>query len=146
MSSKVQTSLKRSGLRLHAARGHSVVRQTLKRFAVWLRTRFEFPIRVPVYLLSRRYVITQFGQRVSASFFAPWSRDVEPYIRIATGDYSELRRARGRDHALASFVFSFAHEVIHYQQWLATGRVSERGVVRKAQSILRDYCQTVDHP
>jgi hypothetical protein len=91
-------------------------------------------------------VCTVDGQLCSASFFAPWSRNVEPYIRIATGDYQELRDETGRDNALASFIVSLAHEVVHYQQWVETGSVQERGVARRAERMLRRYEATVSRP
>src|SRR5262245_53381894 len=136
----------RTGVRIRGARGHPEVRGALIRFARWLRREYEFPIRVPVYLFPSEHIITMHGDRVSASFFAPNDRTVEPFIRIATGDYGELRRARGRDNALAAFLHSFAHELVHYQQWVATGTVSERGVVRKAKSIVERYATSTDHP
>jgi hypothetical protein len=86
------------------------------------------------------------GELVSASFFAPWDRDIEPYIRIATGDYVQQRRDRGRDNALASFIVSMSHEVIHYQQWVSTGEMHEQGVARQATAMMRRYGRTVDRP
>jgi len=87
------------------------------------------------------------GDRVSASFFAPFDRSVEPFIRIATGDYAQLKKELGRDNALAAFLQSLAHELVHYQQWVATGGTSERGgVIRQAQRIVQRYAQTTDHP
>ena len=70
----------------------------------------------------------------------------KPYIRIATGDYPELAATSGRDNALASFIVSFSHEVIHYRQWIETGGIWERGVSRRAVTMLRRYEKTVDHP
>jgi hypothetical protein len=32
------------------------------------------------------------GRLASASFFAPWDRTVEPYIRVSTGEYPQLVR------------------------------------------------------
>ncbi len=136
----------RTGLRIRGARGHPEVRQALLRFADWLRMHFDFPVRVPAYLLSRSYVITQGGVRCSASFFAPQQMGIEPFIRIATGDYPSLKAERGRNNALAAFIGSFAHEIIHYQQWIETGEVWEHGVARKVNSILTRYSQTTDHP
>jgi hypothetical protein len=107
---------------------------------------FDLPVRVPVYLLARSYVITQDGVRCSASFFAPWQRDAHPFIRIATGDYPSVRAERGRDNALAGIIVSLAHEVVHYQQWIVAGDVWEQGVARRASSILKRYCQSTDHP
>ena len=86
------------------------------------------------------------GKKVSASFFAPFRRNVEPFIRIATGDYGTLQRERGLNNALAAFICSFAHEVIHYQQWVATGKTWERGVSVAASGMLRRYARTVGHP
>jgi len=136
----------RTGIRIRGQRGNPEVRRALIRFARWLREHYEFPIRVPVYLLPSEQIVTMHDQKVSASFFAPWKRDVEPFIRIATGDYPKLMRARGRDNALAALLHSFAHEVVHYQQWISTGEITERGVVRRARRMVDMYASTVDHP
>ena len=122
------------------------MKAALIRYARWLRASYDFPVRVPVYLSSKEMITTMHGEQVCASFFAPWSRKDEPYIRIATGDYPALKRASGRDDALAAFITSLSHEIIHYMQWLETGDTSERGVALKARSMLRAYAHTVDRP
>jgi hypothetical protein len=76
----------RTGLHIRGQRGEIEVRQALFRFARWLRLNYKFSIRVPVYLSRRKFIRTMHGEEVSASFFAPWDLDIEPYIRIATGD------------------------------------------------------------
>src|SRR5258706_16255070 len=94
----------RAGLRIRGERGHPVVRRAVVRFAAWLRANYDFPVRVPVYLSPHDRVVTIDGSVGTASFFAPWNRHVEPYIRIATGDYPRERAERGRDNALASYL------------------------------------------
>jgi hypothetical protein len=136
----------RSGLRICGHRGHPSVRAALIRYAAWLRSAVEFPVRVPVYLLPSEQVRTATGELVSASIFLPWNRRLEPYIRIATGDFTELRRARGRDNALAAYLSSLSHEVVHYRQWIETGRSWEKGVVAKARRLVDAYARTVAHP
>ncbi len=136
----------RTGLRMRGQRGHPEVRRALNKYARWLRKYYAFPIRVPVYLFPSRTIITQDGVHVVASFFAPFKRDVEPLIRVSTGDYPELKRLRGRDDALAPFIESMSHEIVHYFQWLETGTISERGVIVKAQSMLRRYASEVKRP
>lgn len=89
---------------------------------------------------------TRAGLHGSASFFGPYNRAQEPYIRIATGDYLRLRKARGRDNALAAYICSLSHEVIHYQQWLAGVAFDERAASRGASRWLRRYSATVEHP
>ena len=137
---------RRSGLRICGYRGHPAVRAALLRYASWLRSQLEFPVRVPVYLLAGKSVRTVDGRLGSASIFLPWNRKVEPYIRIATGDFQELRRAHGRDNALAAYLSSLSHEIVHYRQWVETGRSWEEGVVTKAKRLVDRYARTVDHP
>ena len=117
----------RTGLRMRTSRGHPEVRLALNQYAKWLRKAYAFPIRVPVYLFPSRTILTQDGNHVSASFFAPFDRDVEPMIRIATGDYPELKRLWVRNDALTACIMSLSHEVVHYNQWLKTGTNTERG-------------------
>ncbi len=143
MSAKQDT---RKGLRIRGARGHPVVRGALIRYARWLRANYSFPVRVPVYLSPRSTLTTIDDVKVTASFFAPFDSTLEPYIRIATGDYSSLRQERGRDDCLAAFIISLSHEIVHYQQWIETGDVWERGVAKKAVGMLRKYESTVKHP
>ncbi len=86
------------------------------------------------------------GDTASASFVSPLDRNEEPYIRIATGDYPALKRECGRDDALAAFINSLSHEIVHYRQWVETGEIWERGVGVKATAILRRYARDVDRP
>jgi hypothetical protein len=136
----------RTGIRIRGARGNPHVRAALIRFARWSRREYDFPIRVPVYLFPSEQIVTMHGHRVSASFFAPFDRRDEPFIRIATGDYLQLRTELGRDNALGGFLQSLAHELVHYQQWVATREISERGVIREARRIVERYALTTDHP
>jgi hypothetical protein len=53
---------------------------------------------------------------------------------------------QGRDNALAAILCSLAHEVVHYQQWVTTGEMHERGVPRKAAAIVDAYAMSVDYP
>ena len=104
-------SCRRSGLRIVGARGNPQIRRALIRFARWLRTEFGFPIRVPVYLLTRERVRTIDGRLCTASFFAPFSRKDDPHIRIATADWSSAGADQGRDNALAGYLCSLAKKI-----------------------------------
>ena len=134
------------GLRIRGQRGHPEVRAALIRFAAWLRRHREFPTLLPVYLIAGDQVRTGEGELCSASFFAPDSKRDTPYARIATGDFPKLRRSRGRDSALAAYLHSLAHELVHYDQWLVGKPPTERGVVRKAIRTLKEYSMDVRHP
>jgi hypothetical protein len=138
---------RRRGLRIRSSNFvNSEVRGAVLRFARWLRQHYDFPIRVVAYLYPSERIITRDGDLASASFFGPFDRSVEPYIRLPTGDYEAQKLKRGRDHALAAILCSLAHEVVHYQQWVTTGEMHERGVPRKAAAIVDAYAMSVDHP
>lgn len=139
-------SAKREGLRIRGNDADREVRQAVVKFARWLRAEHEFPIRVQVYLYSAGLLSTRAGLKVSASFFAPFSTSVEPYIRVATGDYASLKASSGRDNALAAILCSVAHEIVHYHQWRNGKPFSERGAVRQAGDMVRRYALTTSHP
>jgi len=136
----------RTGLYMKGWRASREVRSSTSMFGKWLRKRFRFPIRVPVYLSPREKIKTRNGQLVSASFFAPDDRTVEPFIRVATGDYGDLKRRFGKDRALASILTSLAHEVIHYQQWVSGRAMREEEAVREAKKLIKNYARAVTHP
>ena len=134
------------GLRIRGHLAHRDVRDAIVRFAKWLRANYTFPVRCPVYLSPHNRLTTVDGSTVTASFFAPWNTDVEPYIRIATGDYRRPRNRSYRNDVLAGYLQSLAHEVVHYWQWIESGDTSERGVTIRAQSIVDTYALTTDNP
>jgi hypothetical protein len=143
---KQKSRLQRSGLRVRGHQASPEVKRAVIRFSKWLRSAFPFPMRVPIYLSPSEKINGRNGIVCSALFFAPYNRTVEPYIRVATGDYPKLKRTVGRNNALAAILHSVAHEVVHYQQWRLTGEVTERGVVRRARRIVIDYSRTVRSP
>ncbi len=122
------------------------MRSAAIRFAAWLRYFYLFPVRVPVYLSPRELLTTIDGESAVATFFAPWEPNVEPYIRVATGDYPILLAESGRDNALADILCSLAHEIIHYRQWIFTGETHEAGVSSKASRIIDAYARYIAHP
>lgn len=118
----------------------------LMRFAKWLRTEYDFPVRVTVYLNPHRQFLSIHGEEAEASFFAPDDPTVEPRIRIATGDYEDLVAGSCRNDAIATYICCLAHEIIHYHQWLNEDHMWEENVDEEAEAILRSYERTVDEP
>ena len=57
-----------------------------------------------------------------------------------------MKRTRGRDNALAAFICSLAHEIVHYRQWLAGRTMSEREAQKEARRILARYNGDVRRP
>ena len=81
----------RSGMRLRFDRNVGPeVKRACKEFAAWLRKQYFFPIRVPVYIKFGEKIRANDGEMASATCLIPESKQMEPYIRIATGDYYTL--------------------------------------------------------
>ncbi|MFE0508308.1 hypothetical protein ACWF7H_29555 [Peribacillus butanolivorans] len=136
----------RTGLRLRSEAGvNPEVRSVCIKFCKWLRTQMEFPVRVVIYL-KKDYQIKNrtTKQMVTATFFAPYDKNVEPFIRIATGDYSELIEERGTKDALYAMLDSIAHEIIHYQQWLENRELNEEEAEEKGYILVDSYAETIN--
>ncbi len=141
----------RYGLRLKFQKGvDTEVKKACIEFAKWLRNKYYFPVRIPVYFKASEYVKTQSGEFVSAKFFEPFDKMVEPYISIATGDIEEIERKYGKDDALAAVLCSLAHELTHYFQWINDVNLTDNQAEKQARyykkKIVDDYAMTREHP
>ncbi|MCY9141302.1 hypothetical protein [Peribacillus frigoritolerans] len=141
----------RQGLRIRSEPGvHPEVRRACLEFGQWLRKEFEFPIRVVIYLKNDYRIKSQVDKElVTGTFFGPFDKAEEPYIRIATGDYLELLEEIGQDDALATILGTFAHELGHYYQWIddeLDDEEAEEGAENNKEYMLDLYAQTRDHP
>lgn len=136
----------REGLRIRCLGIDNEVRAAILNFGEWLRVKIQFPIRVVAYVKQDVRIKNMDGELVCGTFFAPYEKDIEPYIRIATGDYYQLKEKLGRDDALAAILHTFAHEIIHYDQWLKDQQFNERRANYRATKLVHEYAENRDHP
>lgn len=108
-------------------------------FSKWLRKNYEFPLRVNIYIKSDRFIISNTKEKVSATFFGPFDKAHDSYIRVATGDYKELKTEKGIYYAIMSILCSLAHEVVHYFQWNEGKKYLERVADKKAVEIVEAF-------
>lgn len=144
-------SQRRTGIRFRYDKSvDPEVKKACTKFAQWLRSEYYFPLRVPVYVKGTKTVRTKDGENAVGVFFEPFSYSVEPYIRIATGDYDELKHKVGRDNALARILASLSHEITHYYQWINGIELTSIGIERQASRysdyIVDEYSMTCEHP
>ena len=126
------------------------VKRACTQFAQWLRTEYYFPLRVLVYVKKNKTIRAKDGENVVGIFFEPVSYSDEPHIRIATGDYEELKNKIGKDNALATILATLAHELTHYYQWINGIQLTpigrERQASRYSDYILYEYSLKWAHP
>ena len=119
-------------------------------FAKWLRKKYEFPIRVPIYIRSSAKIRTNSGDYCSAKIFEPYEYCIEPYISIAVGNIEERIRDSGRNNALAGILGSMAHELTHYFQWINRNKLTDKQAERQANyyraRILSEYASIRERP
>ncbi|MGN0618863.1 MAG: hypothetical protein ACI4J7_07560 [Ruminiclostridium sp.] len=127
-------SIHRSGLRFRYDNNiDSTLKAFLKKFAVWLRCNYTFPVRVNVYIKNVSYIKAKDGDYVPATFLGPYNKLEEPYIKVSAGDYSDIAHSKGVYCALCSVAASVAHELTHYYQWLNNIELSEKQEERQAE-------------
>ena len=141
----------RMGIRARYEKGVDCeVRRAINECICWLRETYEFPKRINLYVKSAKRIKAMNGESVCGTFFRPADRNVEPYVKISTGDYPELLEKRGKDNALASILLTLLHEISHYYQWLNDLDLTLIGEERQASVYadkrIRDYAETRDHP
>lgn len=119
------------------------LKQVILDFGKWVRREFDFPIRVVAYIRSTEYIKAMNGELVSATFSWLYDRTLEPYIRLAAGDFCKLTEKWGKDEAIAATLRSLAHELSHYYQWLNDLKLTPIGEERQATSyayaIVEEY-------
>lgn len=141
----------KSGLRLHFDKAvDNEIKRACKQFANWLREEYFFPVRVNIYFKDQEYIRAIDGENVSATFWEPFDRDLTPYIKIAAGDYPKLLHKWGNDNAISSYLYSIAHELTHYFQWINDVKLTEIGMERQATTyahyVVSEYTETTEHP
>jgi hypothetical protein len=131
----------RSGLRIRCDQEiYPLVKKACINFAFWLRLNMEFPIRVVVYIKKDYQIKTMHTKElVYSTFLGPYDKSLEPYIRVASGDYQELTSERGEENAIAAILISVARQIIHYQQWIEDREFNEQEAEEEAEKLVDDY-------
>ena len=98
----------------------------------WIRQRFFFPVRIPVYVKSAKRIRAKDGELCVGTFFGPYDYSQSPYIRIAAGDYEDLIREKGEIQAQIALLLTLLHELTHYYQWVNSEKLTPIGEERQA--------------
>ena len=127
------------------------VRRACLEFSKWIRSQYQFPIRVIVYIKATEYIIAQNGESVFGTCWRPCEKSFPPYIRIATGDYEKMLSECSQDEALAAILHCMASMLTHYYMWLndisfSSQNEEEKTADKYASKIIQKYAETRDHP
>lgn len=141
----------RTGLRLRIDKCVDIeVRRSCKEFAQFLRRNYFFPIRINVYIKNAEHIQAMDGDLVYGTFwFVDDDYTIEPHIRVAAGDYPKRSLAWDKDTALNVILFTIAHELTHYFQWINALKLTPIGMERQAtiyaRYVLDEYFETKEN-
>lgn len=128
----------RIGLRMHYDRHiNNFLKCILVHYVNWIRKNYQFPIRINVYIKNRSQIKALDSSSVSATFFGPFDRLQEPYIKVAVGDFNDWIKETDLFQAVCSVLSSLAHEFTHYYQWVNNFNLTEVQEERQANYFSR---------
>lgn len=130
----------RSGIRIvNYPKVHPAIKNNFIAYAKWLRENYDFPQRVVVYVKDTEHIMTKNKEQVSATFFAPFNKLDEPYIKIAAGDFDKLKKEMGVFQAVFNTLNSLSHELQHYYQWIDNEELDETEALEGAEELTYEY-------
>lgn len=108
-------------------------------FGTWLRKKINFPNRLFIYVRNKYKSKTNSDENFLASFFAPYNKDSNPYIRIDI----ENHKVEGNDSKefRHSILISIAHEIVHYMQWIGNISFYEKEAEDKSEQLVEQFLE-----
>lgn len=117
------------------------IKLACKEFAKWLKINITFNTLIKVHISKEYQVITRRKERVSGIFGTPSYKNKYPYIKVATGDFQELKEENGKYNALMSTLNTFAHEIIHYKQWIENRPFREKEAKKESTKLVESFSE-----
>ncbi len=115
------------------------IKLAFKEFRKWLKNKISFPIKINIYVTSSYRVVTKKQIKATGIFTIPSTKNKYPFIKLATADFEDLKSEVGYYNGMMSILHTFAHEVIHYQQWIREQSFNERLADKEATKLVEEY-------
>jgi hypothetical protein len=114
------------------------LKETCLEFANWVRNKIDFPIPLKIYMKNVYKIKNSItNEYVYATFWAPKSKNDEPYIRIA----ARISDGSEKFDSVFSILSTFAHELIHYYQWVNDKKLYENEAKKKGAELVEEYVE-----
>jgi len=118
------------------------IKLACKEFAKWLKISMSFNTVIKVYISEEYKVITKKHIRASGIFGTPTYK--YPYIKLATGDFKKMKQKYGEYSAIMSIIDTFAHEIIHYKQWIENTPFKEKQADKEGRKLVEAFSEYKD--
>lgn len=115
------------------------VKLACKEFRKWLKLNKYLSSIVQVYVKSSEKVKTKDKKSAVGIFGTPLYK--YPYIKISAGDFQSLKYKRGNYNALMCILDAFAHEIVHYNQWIKNKPYKESEANRTGKIMVEKYSE-----
>lgn len=121
-------TVRRDGLRIRIhPQVHPFLRREVHTFVRWLRANYPFPIRVNVYIPNTKKIRANDGDLCYGRCFVPDDPDDSITIDVA-GGYDYDGDFRALQNYTWGIIFTLAHELGHYYQYLNRVSLTPRGI------------------
>lgn len=137
-------TVERAGLRIRIhSNVHPFVRCQLLIFCRWLRAYYEFPIRVNITIPNTKKIVAYDGELCYGRCFIPDDPNDSIYIDVAGAYNGDVNDFRALQNYTWKTMFTLAHELGHYYQYLNQVSLTPRGIEWQAtyyaHNILDEY-------
>ena len=120
-----------------------MIKKEIKLYLIWLRKNYNFPLDLKILISPDEFIVTMISrEKVSATFFAPFDKKETGIIKVATGDFNELLKEKGKINALNMTLNSISHELQHYYQWVEDLEFDEEEAEEGAFELTIEYLES----
>ena len=120
-----------------------MIKKEIKLYLIWLRKNYNFPLDLKILISPDEFIVTMISrEKVSATFFAPFDKKETGIIKVATGDFDELLKEKGKTRALNMTLNSISHELQHYYQWVEDLEFDEEEAEEGAFELTIEYLES----
>ncbi len=94
-----------------------------------------------VCLLDVEELITTKMEAANGSFFAPYDESELSKIKVAVGSFEEDSKEYGAAIVLQNYIYTLAHEMAHYEQWIGKRPFRERLAIKRGAELVDKFIE-----
>ena len=117
------------------------IKLACKEFAKWLKINMTFIVEIKVYISEDYKVITKKHIRACGIFGTASQENKYSYIKLATGDFKQMEEKDGEYSAIMTIIDTFAHEIIHYKQWIENTPYKEKEADKEGRKLVEAFSE-----
>lgn len=137
---KMNNILKSNSIKMHYSKHIDIrIKLAYKEFNKWIKTYMNLVKVLHVFIKEDYNILSRNKESAIGLFGYPNGRNKYPYIKLAIGDFEDLCFKNGEYIAIMSILHTYAHELVHFEQWLDNKPSLEKKADKKATKLVEDF-------